>query len=278
MFVLKRCTEMGTVHLRCTDGILLLTFPHLAAAGVTHGVSTRLGGVSAPPFDALNLSLAVGDEAEHVAANRRRWAAALGVAADRVAQPRLVHGANVVHLRAPEDAPGVDRPLDVRADGAVTDCPGLALLMTFADCLPVLLVDRRSGAIGLAHAGWRGTLAGVAAATVEAMGRAFGTRPADLLVGLGPGIRACCYEIGSDVVAATEQALPDDAAKVLVREDGAVRMDLVAANRRLLERAGVDPAAIADAGLCTRCHHRLFFSHRAARGPTGRGAALIARP
>ncbi|MBI4505355.1 MAG: peptidoglycan editing factor PgeF [Chloroflexi bacterium] len=266
------------MHLQASDGILLLTFPHLAAAGVTHGISTRLGGVSAPPFDALNLSLAVGDAPEHVAANRRRWATALGVAPDRVAQPRLVHGAAVVSLRAPEDAPGVDRPLDIRADGAVTDCPGVALLMTFADCLPILLVDQRTGAIGLAHAGWRGTLAGIATATVEAMAQAFGTRPADLLVGLGPGIRACCYEIGPDVVAAAAHALPDAAAEVLVQEDGAVRMDLVAANRRLLERAGVDPAAIADAGLCTRCHHRLFFSHRAARGPTGRGAALIARP
>lgn len=266
------------MHLRSAHGVPLLSFPHLAAAGVAHGVSTRLGGVSGPPFDALNLSLAVGDAPEDVAVNRRRWIAALDVAAERVAQPRLVHGADVVHLRVPEDAPGVDRPLDVRADGAVTACQGLALLMTFADCLPILLVDRRSGAVGLAHAGWRGTLAGVARATIDAMRRAFGTQPADLLVGLGPGIRVCCYEVGPDVVAATWQALPDAAADVLVRQDGSMHLDIVAANRWQMERAGVDPAAIADAGLCTRCHHRLFFSHRAARGPTGRGGALIVCP
>jgi YfiH family protein len=247
--------------------------------GIVHGVSTRLGGVSSPPYASLNLSLAVGDERARVSENRRRWCKAVGVAAERVAQPRLVHGAAVVRLRAAAEAPGIDAPLDVRADGAITDQPGLPLLMTFADCLPVLIADRRAGAIGLAHAGWRGTLAGVVGATVAAMAEAFGSRPHELLVGLGPCIRACCYVVGPDVVAAARAALPDDAAAILVQgEHGNVCLDLPAANRRILERAGVEPAAIVDAGLCTRCHSELFFSHRAAGGPTGRGAAIIARP
>lgn len=265
------------MRLQATNGILYLSFPHLTALGVVHGVSTRLGGTSAPPYASLNLSLAVGDEPTRVRENRWRWCTAVGVAPERVAQPRLVHGATVVHLRSAADAPGIDTPLETRADGAITDQPGLALLMTFADCLPVLFADRRTGAIGLAHAGWRGTLAGIASAMVAALGAVFGSRPHDLIVGFGPCIRACCYVVGPDVVSATHAALPDDAAAVLTRENGAVRLDLPAANRRILERAGVDPAAIVDAGLCTRCHSELFFSHRAAGGATGRGAAIIAR-
>lgn len=266
------------MRLRSSNGVLVLTFPHLDALGIVHGISTRLGGVSPAPYASLNLSLAVGDEPARVRENRRRWCAAVGVAPASIAQPRLVHGAEVVRVASADALPGIEAPLDVRADGAITDHPKVSLMMTFADCVPVLIADRRTGAIGLAHAGWRGTLADVAGATVAALAVSFGSRPHDLLIGLGPCIRSCCYLVGPDVIAATRAALPADAAAVLVAgPNGGMCLDLPAANRRNLERAGVDPAAIVDAGLCTRCHSELFFSYRAAGGPTGRGAALIAR-
>src|SRR5262249_9448876 len=156
----------------------------------------------------------------------------------------------------------------------VTDRPGLPLSMRFADCVPVLLYDPVHPAIGLVHAGWRGTMSDVVGAAVQKMSDTFGTRPADIQAGIGPSIGPECYQVGAEVVEATCAAFGDSDGLVHHAADGSAYLDLWEANRRALERAGIRQIEIS--GLCTACHTDEFFSHRAEHGRTGRFGAVIA--
>jgi YfiH family protein len=147
-------------------------------------------------------------------------------------------------------------------------------MLRFADCTPVWLYDPVQRAIGLAHAGWRGTVVGAARATVAAMQSAYGCRPADLLAGIGPAIGPCCYEVGEDVAQAIDGAFSEAAGRLLSPQtNGKWHLDLWAANRHTLMQAGVQQIEVA--GICTACHTDEWFSHRAERGRTGRIGALI---
>ena len=252
------------------------TFPSLSAfPGLIHAVSTRHGGVSRPPFATLNLTWAVGDDPEAVEENHRRLCAALGVPREALVSPRQVHGAEVRRVGASDRGrfiPG--------CDALITDEPGVVLLLRFADCVPIFLYDPRRKAIGLAHAGWRGTVAGIAQATVRAMTEAFGSRPGDLVTALGPAIGPCCYEVGPEVVAAVNTAFGPDNGLLSHPVSNPYRLthkrahfDLWAANERQLRAAGV--VRIEVAGLCTACHTDEFFSYRAENGRTGHHGALI---
>src|SRR4051812_341987 len=214
----------------------------------SHGFSTRAGGVSAAPFDTLNLGARWGDLPANVAENRRRLLSASGIAGPLYVA-RQVHGAAVVRVRAGDDPAAI---ASVEADALVTGDVGVAVGIFVADCIPALIVDPRTGAVAAAHAGWRGTVAGVLPAAVRALAAEFDARPDDLRVALGPAIGACCFEVGAEVVRAFEGALGDVGAAVVVIPSprgaaGKWHVDLKAANRLLLERAGVRPEAI-DAG------------------------------
>ncbi|WP_045233669.1 peptidoglycan editing factor PgeF [Deinococcus pimensis] len=232
--------------------------PHLRA---THGFSTRRGGVSSGPYASLNLDDRE-DRADDVEENRRRALGALGLGAARVARLDQVHGTDVVRGRV-----GVQR-----ADGVVTDEPGLVLTIMTADCYPVLLEDAEAGVVGAAHAGWRGTLGRVAARTVEAM-TALGARPERIRAAVGPGIAAARYAVGVDVARQFEEG----GLGLAVRDvDGAPHLDLLAANVRVLAEAGVPEDAVWTAGLCST--EDAFFSYRRDAGRTGRMWAAIAWP
>lgn len=248
--------------------------------------SGRLGGVSAAPYDTLNLGLHVGDEPAAVVENRRRLAAAVGVAADALVFAQQVHGARVAVVGAqreggaasrPQSRGGADElgaggldPLD-GVDALVTRERGLALTVLVADCVPVLLYDPRTPAVGVAHAGWRGTVAHVARRTVETMTSAFGTDPRDVLAGIGPSIGPASYEVGADVAARAVAEFPGE--RVVARRDGATLLDLWAANVADLVAAGVPRAGVEVMGVDTYARTQDFFSHR--RGhPTGRFAAI----
>lgn len=240
-------------------------------ADVAHGLLTRQGGVSAGPYASLNLSVSTGDAPDNVRANCLRAFHALERDSDSVADLWLVHSADVVVADAPRGA----RDSLGKADALVTDRPGVTLFLRFADCVPVLLFDPRRRAIGIVHAGWKGTLAKIAAATVRVMAERYGSRPADLLAGIGPSIGPCHYEVGPEVVAQTRAVFGASADKLLVRLNGRHHLDLWAANARALCEAGVDAARIQISGLCTACRVDEFFSHRAEKGKTGRFGALI---
>jgi YfiH family protein len=245
-------------------------------AGFTHGFTTRAGGVSAPPYDSLNLGGKWGDEPAHVTENRRRLAEAVG-GAPFVA--RQVHGTAIRRVHAGDQRAEVARH---EADGLCTDAPGVVLGVFVADCVPALLADPRTGACAAVHAGWRGSVAGILPEAVRVLAAEFGARAADLRVALGPAIGPCCFEVGLEVAGAVEAALPGARARgVLLPSPRGLadkaHVDLHAANRLLLEQAGVPPEAVGAVPGCTRCDRARFFSFRRDGAATGQQMGVIGR-
>lgn len=258
-----------------TNGLVTYRFENLAVEGlrstaslaVVHAVFTRLGGVSREPLATLNVGHTVGDDQAAVAENQARIYAHLGLSADRVATAHQVHSNRVAVVTA-ADAGRVCP----NTDGLVTNVPGIALFLRFADCQPILLYDPVRHALGLVHAGWRGIAQGIARRAVETMQAAFGTRPQDLIAGLGPAIGPCCYTVGHEVASAMGYALPDWSQVMALNREGLWRFDLPAANAQQLAAAGVHN--VEQAHLCTACHKDEFFSHRGDSGHTGRFAVV----
>ncbi|MBI2862864.1 MAG: peptidoglycan editing factor PgeF [Chloroflexi bacterium] len=257
-------------------GLPAFQFQHLSAESrLIHAVFTRQGGESSPPYHTLNVSTRVGDDPETVATNRFRLCQALGEPSNALVGAFLVHGTTpyLVRNRAslPEALP--------KADALLADQPGCLLLITYGDCVSILLYDPAHHAIGLAHAGWRGTILGMATEAVRAMTEAFGSQPQRLLAGLGPAIGPCCYAIREDVAQAVRAKLPDAESLLMPNSDGQLHLDLWQANRRQLLTAGLRQEQIEGSGLCTACNTDLFFSHRGDRGHTGRfGVVMGLRP
>jgi YfiH family protein len=256
------------------DGVIFYRFEGLARElAVSHAVFTRHGGVSRAPYATLNLGHTVGDDLDAVTINHQRALRALGWRREDVATCYQVHGARVGVARLGDR--GRVRP---ETDALVTNTPGVALMLRFADCVPVLFFDRQRRAIGLAHAGWRGVVGGTVPATVATLTRIFGCDPIDLWAGIGPSIGACCYEVGPEVVEQVKAVV--DGRELFRWVNGRARLDLWAAVKSQLEEAGVGQIEVAE--LCTSCHSDEWFSHRAERGLTGRfgvvmGLALCSR-
>ena len=248
----------------------------LVGAPFVHVFTTRAGGVSAPPFDSLNLGGKWGDEPAHVSENRRRLGRAVG---GPIFVARQVHGATVVRVRAGDDRAAL---AGRDADALCTDEPGVVLGVFVADCIPAVLVDARTGALAAVHAGWRGTVAGILPAAVRALAAEFGARPGDLRVALGPAIGPCCFEVGPEVVSAFEALVPDARAQGIVLPSprgapGKANVDLKAANRLLLERVGLSPEAIDAGPECTHCDRARFFSFRRDGNATGQLMGVVGR-
>jgi YfiH family protein len=241
---------------------------------IAHAFSTRQGGVSQPPFATLNLGQSVGDDPTAVNANRRRFFGAFGIDPDRVVRARQVHGDGVLRVDALlTERRGFPHCLvEERADydALITDIPGLALAVSTADCLPILIHDPVHRAVAAVHAGWRGTAKRIASQAVGAMREAYGTNPADCRAAIGPGIRRCCFEVDAAVTEKMAAALPNWESHVTANRPGHWRLDLAGVNRSLMGVAGLLPDRIEDVGLCTSCRSDLFFSHRAEKGRTGR--------
>lgn len=242
---------------------------HAAGEGVLHGFTTRVGGISGAPFATLNLGRGVGDDPERVAANRRRALEAVGCDPTGHVEAAQVHGRSVAVVGRAQRGAKIEG-----ADVLLTAEPGVTLAIHTADCVPILLWDPARGVVGAAHAGWRGTAAGVAAAAVEAMTRTFGTDPEDLRAALGPSIGPCHYEVDGPVA---EAFAPWPWSRAILRpgRPGHWWLDLAAANRLMLMMLGVPAEQIWVNGLCTACEAELFFSYRR-DGVTGRMGALIA--
>jgi len=221
--------------------------------------TTRLGGVSATPYDSLNLGRSTGDLAATVSENRRRVLAALGLDPGRLATAGQVHGAGVASVSAPGHTEG--------CDVLVTRTPALAVAVTSADCLPILFVSR--DAVAAAHAGWRGILAGAPRAALAALCAAGGVPPEGVQAHFGPCIRPCCYEVGIEVAS----QFPDAALSLV---GGALRLDLAVAARLQLLEAGLPAGALSDTGVCTACEVSRYYSHRRDAGRTGRHWGIVA--
>ena len=268
-------TEATASHeLRDRGGLRVLGWPALDRQPVDALVTTRHGGVSVGDYATLNLSFGVGDRPEDVLENRRRAAAALGAGLADFVFGKQVHGSVTrVVGRADRGAGAAAADAGVgEADALVTSDPGTVLGVLVADCVPIVLYDPAAHVLGCVHAGWRGTVAGVTGAAVAAMA-ALGTRPGDIIAGIGPAIGPDRYQVGADVAEAAQECF-GQRAPLVIRPDGTGRwlFDLWTANRVLLREAGVAGQHIHVAAVPTGAD---FFSNRTAR-PCGR-FGLIAR-
>ncbi len=255
------------------------SFANLDAHGrVTCCVMSRAGGLSRGAFESLNLGMRTDDDYDAVVDNRAQLSLITSAFPDLLTFAQQVHGASVAVVTGDLIGSGAgDADTAIPdTDAMVTNIPDVPLVVLVADCCPVAFFDPVAGAVGIAHAGWRGTAAGIAAETINKMTAEFGSDPADIIVGIGPSIGPCCYQVGEEVVDQLEVAYPDLADRVFDRTRGAKPyFDLWQANRMIIGGAGLQDSNIETAGLCTVCHQDTFFSHRADGGNTGRFGALI---
>lgn len=270
------------------NGVGILRFPAFApyeapdsetGLRLVHGFSTRIGGVSRNEFAAMNLGFHRGDSEMLVSENYYRFAEAFDVPIQNFVAGDQKHHTNIRHVDIWHKGSGIWKPSDVQdIDGLCTDMPGLPLIVYCADCVPLYFYDPVNQAIGLAHAGWKGTAAGMGSAMVEKMAEDFGTDPSRLLVGIGPSISPGAFEVDQPV-ANVFLALPGADAFVFEAPGDPQRnkhhVDLWACNRENLRQAGVPPENISLGGVCTMEHSDLLFSHRKTRGARGSNAALL---
>ncbi len=247
--------------------------------GVTHGIFTRHGGVSQGAYDSLNTGGTVGDDVAAVRRNHEIMYEALRVEAARTVTVWMVHGVDVVQAHAPV----YNRRWLAQADGIMTDQPDLTLVMRYADCVPLLAYDPVRGVIGIGHAGWQGTVHGMAFNLIRAMQQGYGSQPQELRVGIGPCIGPDRYQVGEEVVQAVHQHFGTlngagaGSTPLLKRDpqDGTAYFNLWEANRRDLLRAGVADEQIEIAGICTATYTQDWYSHRAEKGKTGRFGVVL---
>jgi len=254
-----RLARRGTVEYIEAEALSALGF-------VTHAFCTRLGGVSTGPYSSLNLGFLAGDRVEDVRRNQALVEEAFAVPEGGLILMKQVHGSRI---RIADDPGALTGGLP-ECDGLITGRPGIALGVRTADCVPLFFVDPVRRVIGAAHAGWRGTADGIAAAMVETLAERFSSQREDLLVVIGPAIGSCCYQVDEPVFAAFS-ALPG-AGQFLrpCSQKGRWMLDLALANGLGIRQAGVPAGNIFSTGLCTACRKDLFFSHRAGKGMAGR--------
>ncbi|MBO0862008.1 MAG: peptidoglycan editing factor PgeF [Chloracidobacterium sp.] len=262
---------------RNIGGLRLLVCDPLERVGFKNAFSTRIGGVSPMPAGALSLGNFRQDERENVIENRRRFLDALDAADWTLVTAKQIHSADVRFVSGLEDARSEPR----EGDALTANTPRVLLAIQTADCLPVLIADERSRAFSAAHAGWRGTLGGIVARTVERMQQEYGSRPEDLHAAIGPGISAAVFEVGPETLAQFKERF--DYAENLIsneRPNGKAHLDLNLANVRQLIDCGVRQDRIYESALCTCLRNDLFFSYRLERGsekPVGRLMGVIGR-
>ena len=251
------------------NGLKYVQFESFCEAGIRHGMFTRLGGVSPAPFASLNMATTSGDSAENVIENLTRMFGVFGLDLKTRYDGWQCHGRTVIAADVPRDMSC--RPL--RADGLMTDNPGVTLVQRFGDCVPVMLYDPVRKAVASYHAGWPGTIDNICAITIRNMRKLYGTDPKDLLAGIGPSIGPDHFEVKEDVAGPFRRAFGDRYAEISDLSEKRIRIDLWKANRILLEEQGVRKIEIAE--ICTVCHKDEWFSHRGDHGKTGRFGTLI---
>lgn len=268
-------TRTLTPHLR--GELVWYTFPVLDALPfLRHGFSTRLGGVSEGVLGSMDLSYGRGDDPARVTENFDRICGAIGVDRENIVLSRQEHHTHLRHVTAADRGKGITRDRDYGdADGLLTDEPGLVLCTQYADCVPLLFADPVKRVVGTSHSGWKGTVAGMAAVTVERMVSDYGCRREDIRAAVGPSIGPCCFEVDAPVYERFAAMEVFDGGCVKLRPRGKFLIDLWEVNRRLLLASGIREEHLSVTDLCTRCRPDLFWSHRATGGVRGSLAAFI---
>ena len=250
------------------------TLEYLTAEGISvpHCFTTRLGGVSTGMFDSLNIAIKEGEQEENVRQNIAILGSALGFGTDDLVLTRQTHS-DIVRVVTRADCSGCFHRDYPECDALVTNDPGVTLMIFTADCTPLLFHDPVTGAVGAAHAGWRGTAAAIGAKTVEAMVRNFGSNPEDIRAAIGPNIGFCHFQTDSDVPQAMVDAFGTEAEQFIRFADDKYYVDLKEINGLILRRAGLRHIEISEE--CTMCSPHRFWSHRFTKGQRGSQGALI---
>lgn len=247
---------------------------------INHAFSTRAGGVSKGIWKSMNLNFGRGDDENAVRENFRLFAEAIGSDIKNMVYSMQTHTTNVVRVTREDCGNGVILPQKFSdVDGLITNEPGVCLVTTYADCVPLYFVDKVKKAIGLSHSGWRGTVGNMAKATIDMMVKEFGSNPSDITAFIGPSICAGCYEVSEDVALIFTQAYDKSEITGILKEKDAAEqkylLNLHEANLINIKNAGVRKADIHITDLCTCCNPAVFFSHRASGGKRGGLCAFL---
>ncbi|MGO0062051.1 peptidoglycan editing factor PgeF [Brevibacillus fluminis] len=247
-------------------------FPSLQA-----GFTIRTGGSSKEPFGSFNMGLHVGDDPQAVISNRQTLCDELGFSFARFSCAEQIHGNKVMRITAAEAGAGREAFEEsiAKTDGIYTDENGILLTSFYADCVPLYFIDPASRAIGLAHAGWRGTVGRISEEMIRAFARDFGSKPEEILTAIGPSIGGCCYELDDFVIDQVKQSSDRWQTCVTNAGPGKYMLDLKVLNQLIMEEAGIRPEHILRTDWCTSCRPDLFFSYRKEAGKTGRMASYI---
>ena len=256
-----------------------LSFPMFRDTGlVTDGFSTRLGGVSEGCFSSLNLSFDRGDDRAAVAENFRRMGEALGVRCEDMVLSQQTHTTNIRIVTDEDRGKGITRERDYTdIDGLITNVPGICLVTTYADCVPLYFLDPVKKVIALSHSGWRGTVGKIGKKTVELMHDNFGSDPADILAAVGPSVCQDCYEVSADVIDRFKEVFDRSVWDELFygKPDGKYQLDLWKANEKIFLEAGIRKEHIAVTNVCTHCNSGILYSHRAMGDKRGNLCAFL---
>lgn len=268
-----------TMEIKNKESVYYLTFPHFTKTNmVRHGFSTRHGGVSEGNLGSMNLGFSRGDLEENVITNYKRLSDAIGVEVDSLVLSDQVHKSNIKVVTAEDRGKGFNRPRDYdNIDGLVTNVPEVTLVTFYADCVPLFFMDPVKKVVGMAHAGWRGTVAQIGGKMIDTMVNTFQCKPGDILVGIGPSIGKCCFEVDEKVYEAFMEVFPEHEKNLVTTgQNHKYMIDLWTANALTLINNGVSEDNIIIGDLCTQCHPDDFHSHRATNGDRGSLVGMIA--
>ena len=270
--------QSKTMTLNNIDTVPYLTYNSLSEINfINHAFSTRLGGVSEGEFISMNLAFNRGDNPESVTENYKRICKSAGFDFNSLTASAQDHNTFVRAVTSENKGVGIYKPRDLHSvDALVTNEKGVTLVTYYADCTPLFFVDTKKKAIGLAHAGWRGTVGRIGEKVVNKMTELYGTNPSDIVAAIGPAISVCCYEVDKPC-ADNFYALSDlDSSRfVFPKENGKYMIDLLETNRQILVAAGVKNENITISDLCTNCNSELLWSHRATKGKRGTMSAFM---
>ncbi|SDY44589.1 conserved hypothetical protein [Proteiniborus ethanoligenes] len=243
---------------------------------VKHGFTTRIGGASPHPFHSLNLGLNTEDNEENIVRNFETISDALEVPMDKMVLSDQVHGTNIRIITEDDGGKGLVKPMDFKEiDGLLTNVKGIMLFTFYADCVPLFFLDRAKKVAGVAHAGWKGTVAKIGEKMIKTMVSTYSSNPEDILVGIGPSIGTCCYSVKKDVHDQFNNNFINTIGIFSNQDIYTWQLDLWKANEIILKENGILSRNITISNLCTSCNTEKFFSYRNEQGNTGRMAAFI---
>lgn len=275
---IKYIRHGNSTHLHNKNGVIYITFDKLDRAGVVHGFSTRIGGVSKGYLGSMNLSFHRGDDPDAVMENHRRFADAVGYDYRKLVFSDQVHKTDIYKVTEKDAGKGIMRDTDIRKiDGLMTNVPGIPLMTFYADCVPVFFYDPVKKVVAMNHSGWKGTVAKISRCMLSRLKEEYGTEASDLICAVGPSICKDCYEVSEDVAKQFMDAYTKAQVDEIVYDkgDGKYLLDLHRANYYNLVDSGVLPEKIDVTNICTCCNSDVLFSHRASHGLRGNLGAVI---